>query len=72
MYLLLYKQFVNGVPFDLKEYAKILLYGPLKVFSRGYIPTPQPTIFTGLPLFLLFSAFHWPVEHLHTTAKNSI
>ena len=41
-YLLFYKHFINGVPFHLKEYAKRLLYGPLKSALKlvhAYTPT---------------------------------
>ena len=45
-YLLLYKQFINGVPFYLKEYVKMLLYGPfksvLKWVTCPHTPTSMP------------------------------
>ena len=33
--LKIYKQFVNGVFFDIKEYVKMLLYGPLNSVLKG-------------------------------------
>jgi len=57
MYLLLYKQFVNGVPFDLKEYAKIALWAIKSVLKGVHPHTPTNNFYwsTSLPTIFCFS-----------------